>query len=527
MDPNNRKFLPNFVPDGSWRRGDIGLAGVSSGFLIQLAWVNGYTIGERQIHQFGGNADMDRVWHCRIGEQSLGPMSLHELRFLASQGKLTAAHKVRKGSSGEWTSPAKISGLLGSSRPAINLESELAPIPDLDELEIASTAPVQPLPLRSIPTRKPKKNNSRLIGAGVVAMLLVGAIVVISLVASSGTSEIATDSAPTTEPTVPRPVRKSNPVVTPPDESLPVDQPAEPPQSSVASEPPVDTSDDPGDSEPHSASAKEPSSSDQPTDIAKKPVPPKPDGHPTPTPSAPRTPLTSKGAIVSLTDPFPSGIVFSPTDFKVTPDKLPATARGDERRVIALERRDGSTWGMACQEKGLPHGVTFTTHESQEPMVYLTYEKGSRHGLMRTWTDSGDPLLFTQYEKGRRHGLSCFYGGDGALHAVLEYRLNELSAIRLVQADGVSALEYASETTAQTDKDAVRVLESIKSIEEHVMKNERVFRTQVRKAEAEFRQQLAAELAPIKRANIRERAKHNATLGQRFYEDAVRRHMGR
>ena len=470
---------------------------------------------------------MDHAWYCRIGDRVLGPMSLDELRFLAVQGKVTSAHVVRKGTAGEWTSPAKVPELARSSRADVveEHEQELAPIPDLDELEIESSSlPLQPLPLRSIP-RKQKNHTPMLIGIAVAAtLLLVATITVVAILMSSGSTSVVADATSAEDMTAPANASSSKPVTTKPVQKSP---PAQTPAETKA--PATEASKQAGASDTQKSAPANDPSSDSPSGAPKPAAPPQEDKQPlpTPTPVAPKNSLTSKGAIVALKDPFPSGAVFSPTDFKVTPDKIPATSRGDERGVIVLERRDESTWGMACQEKGLPHGVTLATHENQEPMVYLTYEKGSRDGLMRTWTEAGKPQLFTQYEKGRRHGLSCYYGEDGSLVAVLEYRRNELSAIRLVQADGDTALEFASESTARTDENAARILESIKAIEDHVMKNERVFRAQVRKAEAEFRQQLAAELAPIKRANIRERARQQATLGQKFFEDAVRRHMGR
>jgi hypothetical protein len=241
----------------------------------------------------------------------------------------------------------------------------------------------------------------------------------------------------------------------------------------------------------------------------------------------PSNTLVSKGALVPLSDPFPSGNVYKPEDFKVKDTKLPAVSQDEDRGLVVLKRRDDSTCGMAYQVGGRPHGVTVATYENQQPMLYLTYDDGSRNGLMKSWNESGSPQLFSQYMNGRKHGLSCYYGDDGKLAAVLDYQLNNLSTIRLIQEDGVTGLEYASEQNARDDSNAEAILASIEAIEDQIMQNEQDFRRQIRREERDYRQQLAAELSVVKRANIQARANARAIQHQRDYENIIRAHLGR
>ncbi len=56
-------------------------------------------------------------WYCKISDQILGPMSLPELRFLASQGKLRREHQIREGIGGRWVAAGSATGVFGS-RPS-------------------------------------------------------------------------------------------------------------------------------------------------------------------------------------------------------------------------------------------------------------------------------------------------------------------------------------------------------------------------------------------------------------------------
>jgi hypothetical protein len=61
---------------------------------------------------------MANNWFCNIGGLVMGPMSLQELRFLATQGKLTQHHEVREGQYGDWVPASAVHGLLKPAQPA-------------------------------------------------------------------------------------------------------------------------------------------------------------------------------------------------------------------------------------------------------------------------------------------------------------------------------------------------------------------------------------------------------------------------
>jgi hypothetical protein len=41
-------------------------------------------------------------WYCRVKDQTLGPLSLQELRFLVAQGTLDSDHQIKDGKNGSW-----------------------------------------------------------------------------------------------------------------------------------------------------------------------------------------------------------------------------------------------------------------------------------------------------------------------------------------------------------------------------------------------------------------------------------------
>lgn len=196
---------------------------------------------------------------------------------------------------------------------------------------------------------------------------------------------------------------------------------------------------------------------------AKRPLNEKPGGHP---------PAEQDPPLKVVTDPFPSGRVYSPPYFD-----LP-TQIDWQGAPIVMTHHNGSLFAIASHNAGKLHGVTVAQHENKKPMVYVSYHEGKRQGLLETWNEQGEPVLFTQYAKGKRDGFSCFFD-DGRLCMITEYRQEgKVKCIRLIS--GVRVVgEFASKGEADDDSVGHERLVALKKVEDALDANERKFKEQV------------------------------------------------
>jgi len=243
-----------------------------------------------------------------------------------------------------------------------------------------------------------------------------------------------------------------------------------------------------------------------------------------PKPESKNSPYAKNKALTAL---FPSGRVYDPNVFNTELDQLAGPSKGNEDALVVFSRRDGSEYGVGAQRRGKPHGITIAQHPNGNLMLHMTYDDGSREGLMKAWRESGTPALFTEYKNGRRHGLCCYFGESGDLAALIENDFNKPTTIRVASGVPGTILEFPSESEAERDPTARTILADIRALEESVMTNERRFRSQIRAAEKDIRQQRSTSLVPQKRVAARKRAANNAAKARAFYEGAVRRHFGR
>jgi hypothetical protein len=54
---------------------------------------------------------MSEPWFCRIGKNEVGPLSGHELKEMATAGKLAPTDLVRRGAVGSWVRCPLLLGL--------------------------------------------------------------------------------------------------------------------------------------------------------------------------------------------------------------------------------------------------------------------------------------------------------------------------------------------------------------------------------------------------------------------------------
>ncbi|MGD9719945.1 MAG: trypsin-like peptidase domain-containing protein [Pirellulales bacterium] len=221
---------------------------------------------------------------------------------------------------------------------------------------------------------------------------------------------------------------------------------------------------------------------------------------------------------------MPSGRVFSFAIFEEDEITALMSAAKTETFVI-VTHPSGVVYAAAAQAKGVLNGVTIAQHENKEVMAQINYVDGKRHGVAKTWNRAGEPDFFAQYGKGKRHGFLCLFKG-GSPSLVIDYEYDQPKYVQLV-AGGKAQAGFESLAEAEKDGTAHELLARLEAADDALVQHEVRFRKQVSTFEQEKRKALARELAPQKRARMRDRAMQRDAQDQAFLQELFRRAHGR
>ena len=84
---------------------------------------------------------MAAEWYCKVSGKTFGPVSAEQLKTLASQGKLTPRHEVRRGTDGSWVPADRVKGLFAKPSDATTAAAARSPEAQTPQTEAAVTPP--------------------------------------------------------------------------------------------------------------------------------------------------------------------------------------------------------------------------------------------------------------------------------------------------------------------------------------------------------------------------------------------------
>ncbi len=221
---------------------------------------------------------------------------------------------------------------------------------------------------------------------------------------------------------------------------------------------------------------------------------------------------------------FPTGRVFAFEVFRTKESDLEKLSTHRDPNLVLISHPNGALYAAAQQRQGVLNGLTVGQWDNREPMVHVMYLEGRRHGLLKTWDEAGEPLMFCQYERGKRSGFTCLF--DDAIPVMIaQYRMDQIEYLQLMSF--LTPQEgFSSEEAANKHPKAKVHLARLEKLDAQLKKNEVQFRRQVKDFEDERRRDLAAKLAPEKRARASQRAKDRAAANDEFLQQMRRRTHG-
>ena len=163
--------------------------------------------------------------------------------------------------------------------------------------------------------------------------------------------------------------------------------------------------------------------------------PEKPEGQPVPP------------KVLSISDPFPSGQVYSPAIFDVGAEQFAQTVNEKDEGIVVIKRPNGKVFAIASHIGGVLNGVSIGRYDDGKPMVYADYFQGKRNRLFKAWNQDGTPLLFSQYRMGKLHEFTCLFDSAG-LRMIIEFGFDKVKCIRLVSGESGEG-EFESRQVAE------------------------------------------------------------------------------
>jgi len=249
-----------------------------------------------------------------------------------------------------------------------------------------------------------------------------------------------------------------------------------------------------------------------------KKTPKNKDGHALASPLPPPNPTTHATPKNQLKLPLKTERVFSYQIFAV---KAPEVRGMSD---AALTYPSGALYAAAKHVNGKLHGPTAAQYESGAPMASVSFDQGVRHGTLKTWTETGEPILMAQYTKGKPDGFTAFHVG-GRLAMLIQYRLANVELVQMMS--GNFPLEsYSSKDDALANPIARELFEKMDELDKKLKQNEFRFKNEVRELAEDKRKELAAKMAPQKRANQRARANARAAANNAALQELYRRANG-
>ncbi|NQT12945.1 MAG: DUF4339 domain-containing protein [Planctomycetes bacterium] len=123
------------------------------------AWTKAAKVKGLELSEGGGAHSVSR-WYCRVGAQTLGPLSSQQLRAAARSGRLSPADLVRSVSRKTWVPAARVRGLEfpGSARAQPQPDKVMAASSHPTETHDAKSTASEP----AIPNSLPRRWSSRL-----------------------------------------------------------------------------------------------------------------------------------------------------------------------------------------------------------------------------------------------------------------------------------------------------------------------------------------------------------------------------
>ena len=138
------------------------------------------------------------------------------------------------------------------------------------------------------------------------------------------------------------------------------------------------------------------------------------------------------------------------------------------------------------------------------------YTTGELGGALRLWEESGRRLLYAEYTKGRKTGLVCLFREDMPWW-IQQWDKNNLAAEYLLKwADGVPNVIPKAKLGAEEVKELADASKTLSELETKTEEGEKRFKKELmawyREEDERIRNQRAAQLGPLKRTAISERA---------------------
>lgn len=220
---------------------------------------------------------------------------------------------------------------------------------------------------------------------------------------------------------------------------------------------------------------------------------------------------------------LPTGRVFTFEVFNTRSTGNQLASREGVKGGVVITHPNGAVFAAAEHQGGVLHGLTLAQYDNQKPMVHATYMNGRRHGILKTFDEAGEPVLCSQYIDGRRTGFTILFGEE--LEFIAQYKADKLEYLQLM-ADLTPLEGFASEEAALKHPEAKQLLARLDTLDGELKKNEIQFRKQVREFELDRRREMAAKLAPEKRARAAERARQRKEANNAAIEAIRRRANG-
>jgi len=220
---------------------------------------------------------------------------------------------------------------------------------------------------------------------------------------------------------------------------------------------------------------------------------------------------------------LPTGRVFTFEVFDTRSTSSKLASREGVKGAVVISHPNGAMFATAEHQGGVLHGLTLAQYDNEQPMVHATYMNGRRHGILKTFDEAGEPVLCSQYVDGRRTGFTILFGEE--LEFIAQYKADKLEYLQLM-ADLTPLEGFASEEAALKHAKAKQLLARLDSLDADLKKNEVQFRKQVKDFELDRRRELAAKLAPEKRARAAERARQRKEANDAAVEAIRRRANG-
>ncbi len=220
---------------------------------------------------------------------------------------------------------------------------------------------------------------------------------------------------------------------------------------------------------------------------------------------------------------LPTGRVFTFDVFDTRSTRNLLASREGVAGAVVIAHPNGAVFAAAEHQGGVLHGLTMAQYDNEKPMVRATYANGRRHGILKTYDEAGDPILFSQYFEGRRTGFTALFGEQ--LELVAQYKADKLEYLQLMS-DATPLEGFAGEEAALKHPKAKQLLARLETLDAELKKNEVLFRKQVKEFELDRRRELAAKLAPEKRARAAERSRQRKEANNAAIEAIRRRANG-